>query len=762
MPDYSNSNPYPAPVPSSGNGNTNLPAIADHYRVSYPTNYSGSTVGFEPEREEGFIPLTHYLWVLRRHRWRVLSFVAAVVIATAIVSARLTPVYESTATIDVDRRQAANVVGQEMQTALNDSDQFLATQVRLIQSDSVLRPIVHKYNLIDYEAEGADVRPEAGVQAEDAPVLLKRLKVSRPPNTYLLLISYRDKDPKLAADVANAVAESYLSHSFNIRFQSSSNLASFMEKQLEELKAKMERSSAALAAFERELNVINPEEKTSILSARLLQLNQEYTNAQADRVRKQAAFDSVKSGSMEAALVSSQGDSLRRLTDEYNQAEQRMAAIRTQYGANHPEFKKAHTQLTQVARVVNSTKENIRERVHVEFAEALNREKMLERSVADTKSEFDRLNARSFEYRALKQEAENDRKLYDELLRKVKEAGINSSFQNSAIRLADAARPSIKPVFPNLKLNLLLAFLFSSIFAVGSAVLSDVLDNTIRDPEMVSRSLNTEVIGTLPLVKGWKKRLLPAAAAAGQNGSVALVHTASDDSQSGFDEAIRTLRNSILLSDPERHLRSLLVTSASPGEGKSTIAANIALAHAQQRHRTLLIDGDLRRPSVHRRFGIPNSAGLSDYLTQGLDWRGSVIPCDLAPDLHILTAGPASRSAADLIGRSLTEVLEHAAESYDLIILDAPPLLGFAEPLQMAAAVDGVVVVSKAGQTNRKAVSSVLSTLQRLRANTVGMVLNEVTKDLSDNYYYYGYYGRYYKYYKRPDSEETAGTSRNT
>ena len=205
------------------------------------------------------------------------------------------------------------VLGQEaMQSATNDADQFLATQVKLIQSDSVLRPVAQRYKLL--EAEGADaqgtVKP---ADAEDAPVVLKKLKVSRPPNTYLLLISYRSPDPRLAADVANAIAQSYLEHTYNIRYRSSASLSAFMEKQLEELKAKMERSSAALAQFERELNVINPEEKTSILSARLLQLNTEYTNAQADRVRKEAAYKSVRGGTLEAVQVSTQGESLGKI-----------------------------------------------------------------------------------------------------------------------------------------------------------------------------------------------------------------------------------------------------------------------------------------------------------------------------------------------------------------------------------------------------------------------------------------------------------------
>ena len=248
-----------------------------------------SWYGYDVEPpEQSAVPLAHYVWILRRHRWKILTFVLACAIATLIVSARLTPIYESTVTVDIDRQVPSAIIGQDAaRSPLNDADQFLATQVKLIQSDSVLRPVAQKYRLLDLEKEASDVTPQkAASEAEDeAPILLKKLKVTRPPNTYLLLISYRSPQPRLAADVANAVAQSYVQHTYNIRFKSSASLADFMEKQLEELKAKMERSSAALVQFERELNVINPEEKTSILSARLLQLNTEYTNAQTDRVR---------------------------------------------------------------------------------------------------------------------------------------------------------------------------------------------------------------------------------------------------------------------------------------------------------------------------------------------------------------------------------------------------------------------------------------------------------------------------------------------
>lgn len=720
---------------------SNLPVLSGPYPAAFPVPFS-----YPPAEEpaEAPIPLSHYLWILRRHRWRILAFVAACVLATLVISNRLTPVYESIATVDVDRQTPTGVIGQEaMRTATNDADQFLATQIKLIQSDSVLRPVVEKYRLWEKPGELEAVNPQ-NARGQDAPVVLKRLKVNRPPNTYLLLISYRNQDPVLAADVANAIAQSYLEHTYHIRYKASASLSAFMEKQLEELKAKMERSSAALAQFERELNVINPEEKTSILSARLLQLNTEFTNAQADRVRKEAAYQSVRAGSLEAAQVSSQGESLRGLTERLNAAQERFAEVKTHFGANHPEYRRALAQLNEVQAQLDKTTQNIRNRVEIEYQQAVRREAMLQKAVQETKAEFDALNARSFEYQALKREAEADKALYEELVRKIKEAGINASFQNSSIRIADPARPAVKPVFPNLKLNLLLAFLLSSLLAVGLAVLSDMLDNTVRDPEQVTRMVKAEVVGSLPVVKNWKGRLGPTPALPA---SQSLVPSSSngDHAVASYDEAIRTLRNSILLADFDRRLRSLLVTSASPGEGKSTIAAHLAVSHASQGHRTLLIDGDLRRPSVHRRFDIPSAVGLSTVLISDLPWQGAVAKLPQLPLLDILPAGPTSRRAADLVGRGLQQLLEEASGEYDLVILDAPPLLGFAEPLQMATLVDGVVVVTRAGETSRKAVASVIATLRRLRASVIGVVLNEVHKELSDSYYYYSHYGKYYR-----------------
>jgi capsular exopolysaccharide synthesis family protein len=718
------------------------------------------------------VPLTHYIWLLRRQAWKIAAFVVTCMLATLVVSERLPRIYESIVTVDVDRSAPTEIMGQgsERSSGADDADLFLATQVKIIQSDAVVRPVAERYNLLEHENAFAGLTPQEIQRKRQAPMALSQLTVKRPPSTYLLLISYRSPDPQLAADVANAVANSYLAHTYNIRIRSSASMSSFMEKQLDELKAKMELSAQALSQFEKQMNVINPDEKTSILSARLLQLNTEYTTAEADRVRKEAAYNSMKSGSLEAAQVSSQGESLGAVTQRLNEAKEHFAEIKTTFGANHPEYRKAASQLAEVQEQFDDMRRNIAARVEVDYKQALNREQMLRQEVTATKAEYDNLNSRSFEYQQLKREAETDKTLYDELVKKIHEADINAGFQNNNIRIADMARPTQHPVFPRVELNLLVAFLLSGLLAVGGAVLADSMDTSVRDPEETSRYLGTDVIGVLPAVQKSEQLIkaptteagamvLSAAAAAPATTNGDGINPATDYRKSyyrtisGFGEAIRTLRNTIALADIHSRLRSIVVTSASPAEGKTTVAVHLAVASAMQGTKTLLVDGDLRRPSVHGKFGLSPEVGFNEVLTGKAEWRDVIIQPEGRPNLSLLPAGRTSHRAADLVGPRMAELLDEFANEFDLVIFDSPPLLGFAETLQMATAADGVLVIARAGETRRKAVASVLGVLKRIQANVIGVVLNQVKRDTTaEGYYYYGYYyrtGYYYNYRNR-------------
>jgi polysaccharide biosynthesis transport protein len=718
----------------------------------------------EIDPPQASLPASHYLFLILRHKWKILGFLGVCLLATYLVCARLTPLYEATAKIDVDRRVPIGIIGQEASQASSgdDADAFMATQMELIQADSVVRPVAEKFNLLQRESQLEKLAKDKVRRKTDAPVYLRQLKVTRPVNTYILRISYRSPDPQLAADVANAIAQSYLEHTFEIRIRSSSALSAFMVKQLDELKAKMERSSLALAKFERELNVLNPEEKTNILAARLLQLNTEYTSAQADRVRKEAAHNALQSGSLAAAEISTQGDSLKQLQDRVNQAKQHLADVATIYGPNHSEYRKASNDLAELQRQFDEMQHSVAQRVEADYSEAVNREKMLAAAVARTKAEYDQLNGRSFEYQQLKRDADADKALYSDLERRIREAGINAGFQNSSIRIADFARPPDAPVYPRKKLSLLLAFIISSVIAICGAILSDVLDDTVRDPEQAARALDTAVLGTLPTVKqmkrlrnsvthnGMRQSILPN----GHTGPRLLgltseprLPTPGDSVYEGiasYEESIRTLRQSILLPDFDRNLKSLLITSAAPGEGKSTSVIHLAIAHAEQGKKTLIIDADLRRPSVHKKINLEMKTGLSNVLLGEMTWKQALINTKTWPDLDVLPAGMASRRASDLVGSMMIDILDEAAKEYDLILVDAPPVLGFAEAMQIASAVDGVIVIARAGQTSRKAVGTALATLRRLQTNVVGLVLNEVDKHSTNGYYYYSEYRKYY------------------
>ncbi len=289
---------------------------------------------------------------------------------------------------------------------------------------------------------------------------------------------------------------------------------------------------------------------------------------------------------------------------------------------------------------------------------------------------------------------------------------------------------------PNIRQNLPHGVLVLKLFlAAGAALIQDSLDMTLRDPEEAGRFLRTDVIGTLPLDPNVSQ--LPKVAEP-ESTSIAPTLTAVNGnghqrngyyrSISGFEEAVRMIRNTIFIGDFEQQLRSIVLTSAEPGEGKTTLAAHLAISNAARGKTTLLVDGDLRRPGLHARFGLTPREGLSNVLTGELPWQDVVVPIDGRPNLHLLPSGPGSHRAADLVGHKLFSLLDEFAKEYDLVILDSPPLLGFAECLQMATAADGVVVISRAGQTKRKAVASVITTLKRLRANVIGVVLNQVAR----------------------------------
>jgi uncharacterized protein involved in exopolysaccharide biosynthesis len=599
--------------------------------------------------------LHHFVELLIRHKWTIGAFVMVAMIVAGVVSRLLQPLYESTAVVRIDRRVTGGAVGLESSamSPVNDMDQVMATQLEVLQSDPVLRPVADKYHLRELEKQFAGLTPDQIRAKRAAPVVLDRLKVMRPPNTYLIRITYRAMSPGLAAEVANDIADSYIRHAFDSRDTAYTQVAASIQNELAALRTKMEASSGTLAGFEKELNLVDPEQGSTIQAARLKQLNEEFTKAQTERLSKEAILKALRDAdTVPAAQASAQGQSLDRALERLDEARQQFAAVRAVYGDNYSEYRKARDQVDELQKQVEQLRAGIGDRVKVEYQQASGKEQRLQAVVDSAKAEVDRLSARALQYAQMKRDADNDRRLYEDLQRRTAEEDINHRFQDAVIQISEAALPAYKKIFPNTLMNLAVAFVLSLAFGIVWVVLADAVDTTLSDPEDVARRLNVEVLGMIPATRSLANA---AAAAAGRP-----LSRHSAEASERFLESIRGLRTSIGLANLDRPVKSILVASAEPGEGKSTTAANLALSFAQIGKRVLLVDADLRAPTAHRQFQIGSGVGLSDVLTGRAKWREAMVRIESYP-LYVVPAGPVSRRASDMITSVASDLFDQVS-----------------------------------------------------------------------------------------------------
>src|SRR4051794_38983645 len=438
-----------------------LPQRPTHGEVA-PQFTAGVAPSLQLNDAQAGVSLRYFGKRIRRYTWTIATVIAAALAGTYLVTSLIQPLYESTVTLKIERRSNNGYIGvQALMPPAGDSDQLMNTQLDLVQSDSVLRPATEKFHLLELEKQYKGLSTEEQARKRNSPIKLKRLTVSHVPNTYILRLAYRAPDPALAAEVVNTIAQSYISHAFDTRDRSSDLVAQVVSRQMEDLRNKMTASAQALVQFEKELKVVDPEARVSMLSSRLLQLNADYTSAQADRLRKQAVFEATKPGTIAAAEASGHGQPLERLVDRTNEARQQFATVRTIYGENHPEYKRALTQKNELEAQLKELQTNSQQRVEADYRQALTREQLSGALLSETRDQVERLSARSYEYAQLKREAENYKKLYEDLQRVTREEEINRSFQDNIIQVADPARPAVKPATPNLAINMSVAFLLS-------------------------------------------------------------------------------------------------------------------------------------------------------------------------------------------------------------------------------------------------------------------------------------------------------------
>ncbi|HTS13135.1 MAG TPA: polysaccharide biosynthesis tyrosine autokinase [Candidatus Limnocylindrales bacterium] len=746
------------------------------------------TLKAEPEPP---VNLLSYWVVLRKRRWTVLAILAVIFTVDLIATVKEKPLYESKALIEIERENPNIPTAEDLFEIDNVSNTFLETQYKVLESESVLRRVVRDLRLDElpefnppkhwWSLPSLNASSVAGTQDPSAPqpdslavhnalkTLDDRLSVEPVKQSRLVEVSFESENPILAAEIVNGIASNYVDQNLELRWDAAQKASEWLSQQLVGVKAKLEKSENEMQAYARANGLLFLENEKgtteNIVDSRLRQLQAELTKAQADRFEKESLFRLIEAGDYGALPTVFENHEIQELTLRLSDLETQRAQLATTFAPDFPKLKQVQSEIDEAQGMLDAERNRAATRIRDDYTAAVSRETLLKETFADARQQADQIAEKSVQYGILKREVDTNHELYDGLLERLKQAGISAGLKESNVRIVDPAVPSRRPSKPRVALNLGLGLFLGLSVGIGAALLQEHFDNSLKTTEEVERILHLPALAMIPSVESLNGRgnhagasngdrtlngVRPAIAAAGAAASKAngnggpLPHWYLIDDlapkYSALTEAFRSLRTSVLLSAADCPPRSLLVSSAQPGEGKTTVSTNLAISLAQLGQRVLLVDGDLRRPSVHRAFGIRDSLGVVSYLTGQQDWRAAVEKISIA-NLDVLVSGPIPPNPAELLSSDrMKKLVAEALTEYKFVVIDSPPLLNVADSRILATLVEGVVLVIKGGETSRELARRAQMYASDVGARVIGVVLNNIDLHREEYSYYYQHY----------------------
>jgi capsular exopolysaccharide synthesis family protein len=702
-----------------------------------------------------------YWHILLRRRWTILSVVAILTTLGAIASFRMKPIYRSTASVEVDSETP------QIQT-LNDSYQqmpmdqdFLRTQIQVLKTDSLAWRTIEQLRL----GENPSFSPPEKNGQNDSNYTERRkmrlirtfrtnLAVELVPGSRVVQVSFESQDPALAARVSNTLVDNYLDYNFREKYDATRQASGRMEEQLDELKAKVEKSQQELVDYQRKHAIVDVNDKQSVVEQRLGELSTQLTTAQSDRIQKEALFTQVQSNPDKVASLA-QNELLQKLEEQQAGLKKEYVEGLAQYGPAFPKVVRLQKQVDEYQSLIDKERNQVVDRLRRDYASSVTRENLLTQAVSRQKTELGEFNKLLVEQNILRGDFETNQKLYERLLEHLKDATVSAGLKSTNIHLVDSALVPSDPVRPKKLLNIALALLTGLILGVSLAFVQESFDHSIKGPEEVEALLSVPALAVIPAKRSLGRQQAQQLGngktkfLARTNGN--LVLEVLNHTTSALTESFRALRTATLLSVPIRPPQTILVTSSNAGEGKTTTAVNLALALAQQQGEVLLVDCDLRKPGIARALSLASEKGLSTVLTGRDALDASLQAFSGLPNLWALTAGPLPPNPAELLSSArMGEILGDLQRRFRHIVIDSPPLLMVTDGTILSTLADGVILVVESGLTPRKAVMRSCRVLQGAGARILGVALNKV--DLR----YGGYYGSYYYggYYGNGDGKK--------
>jgi succinoglycan biosynthesis transport protein ExoP len=717
----------------------------------------------EDEREET-LDLVRYWRAINRNKWRIAALVGAVTVLAVLYAQSLPPVYRATTTALIERAKSRVPSIEDLYASWVGSEELLSTQAEILRSRELATRLVRKLDLTKHPVYAPAAAPppwytrflpaalvSKAPQPPPAPEALEQsvatavqggITVKPMRNSLVLQISFDSVDPGLAAQVPNALVDLFITADMEARVKARERAMAFLSEQSETLRKKVVASEHALQDFrEREKIVETKDLSLAGATRQLAELTTLLVDARRKRAEAEAAYDQVRDarkggkGSIERVPAVLRHPLVQRAKQEEAEAERRVEDASKRYGPEHRRMIAARADLRAAQETLSRQIGTVAESLKNEFEAARANEASIERAVQRAKLDIQGFNRKEFQLAALEREVATNRQLYDLFMQRSKETDVSSELQSAVARVIDPAVVPGAPTGPNRQRIVMIAMLMALMLGMALAVLIERLDNTVKSSHETEAKLEVPTVGIVHKTKVKRDQRIE--------------RLFLEDSGTPFAEDIRTLRSGVLLSALDSPQKTVLITSALPEEGKSTIAANLALALSHVK-KTLLIDADMRRPQIGPILGARgNTPGLSN-LVIGEQAPEKCIFAVKGSNLFVLPSGRVPANPLELLSsHRFVEVLETLKRSFEAIVIDAAPVQMVSDPLVIAQVATIVLFVVKADDTPYPVARQGIKRLRRVNAHILGAVLNQLDAEKADKYYgeYSGYGGRYYRKY---------------
>lgn len=657
------------------------------------------------------LDLRDYLRIIVKRKKLILSVIIFTVISILLVSFSMQPVYRATTRLQIDRENP-NVVSFEDVMKLDTTQQdYLQTQYKIITSEPIMKRVIGELNLASF----------APFSKSEDPIetLVDMVRVDPIRNSRLVDISVKDNNPVLAAKIANTVAKTYARKNIENRMDATSDAVKWLEEEVERTRKKLIENEQALQGFKEDKQVVSVEEKQNIVVQRLKELSSAVTKAREERINAESNYNELLKGlaqkkDLEILPVVRDSDALKDMKKALSEKRTELAEKKKVYREKHPEIIRLQSEIDALNQELDQSIQKVVNSLKVEFDAAKAKEDELQAELARQEKSALELNKVEIEYNILNREAQTTREIYESILKRLKETTIQEKVTANNIRIVEAAKVPEKPIEPNLPRNMILALFLGAFLGFGIAFLLESLQRNISSKEDADK-LGLNFLGYVPNIDYLKNR---------KPDSTAALFT-MHDSKSSASESLRKIRTNIDFLLSERKVKSVVVTSSLPGEGKTVISVNLGIILTQINKRVILIDGDMRKSTLHKYFDFPIEPGLRDILESRIQLEDAARHT-LIPDLDVLTSGKPPANPSELLSSSgMSVLLEQLKTKYDYIIIDTPPVIAVTDAVIVAQATDAAVLVARFNRTHMKTLAMAKKNISDVNANLLGIIIND-------------------------------------